>query len=188
MPRRIDERKVFEAVLRLWVDRGYAGTTTRQIAQHAGVNEATLFRRYGDKAKLVRMAIRRPLQTVPLRTLTATSDVEADLIQIVKSYLETNEQVGVVVPLLLMEASRHPELLPVLDIAWENMGFPIRVLEHHQARGALQEGDPFTMLIALIGPLFVVGMFRGVHLELPVIDIEGHVQAFLHGRAPGSPS
>ncbi len=182
MPRKINEQRVFETVIRLWVDQGYAGTTTKQIAQLAGVNEATLFRRYGGKAELVVLAIRRPLRNVPLRTLTATGDVEADLRNIVSSYLETNRQVGAIFPLLLVEASRHPELRPALDVAWENVGYVIRTIEHHQARGNLQKENPLTTLAALVGPLFVVGMLGKAHPDPPMIDVEGHVRAFLHGR------
>ncbi|MCP3919646.1 MAG: TetR/AcrR family transcriptional regulator [bacterium] len=169
------------------MDQGYARTTTKQIARLAGVNEATLFRRYGGKPQLLVSAIRQPLQNVPLRTMTATDDVEADLRHIVESYLETNRQVGAIFPLLLVEASRHPELRPALEVAWDNVGYVIRMIEHHQARGTLQKEPPLTTLAAFIGPLLVTGMLRKAHPEQPMIDVDGHVQAFLHGRAQTQP-
>jgi AcrR family transcriptional regulator len=183
MPKKINEDRVFEATLKLWLDQGYAGTTTKQIAKLAGVNEATLFRRYGDKAELVVRAISRPLQNVPLRALTITGDVELDLKNIVESYLETHQQVGAVFPLLLVEASRRPELRPALEVAWENVGFLIRTIEHHQAQGTLQREDPLTLLASLIGPLFVFGIVGRMHPDVPTIDVEDQVRAFLHGRA-----
>jgi AcrR family transcriptional regulator len=184
MPKKIDEDVLFETVLKLWVERGYSGTTTKKIAERAHVNEATLFRRYGGKAKLVVTAISKKLQNVPLRTLTATDDVEADLRRIVESYQETNQQIGAVFPLLLAEVSRDAALRPALEVAWENLGFLVRIIGHHQARGALREESPLTTLTALIGPLFVIGMFGDAHPAKSMFDAEEHVRAFLHGRAP----
>ena len=184
MPRKIDEKRLFETVLRLWVDRGHVGTTTKQIAKLAGVNEATLFRRYGNKGKLVLSAICESLRNVPLRTLIATDDVEADLRHTVETYWKTQQLVGPIFPLLLVEASQHSELRPALKIAWENNGFMIRMLEHHQDRGTLQKENPLTMLASLIGPLFTAGLFLRAQLPvLPTLDVEEHVRKFLHGRA-----
>ncbi len=188
MPKKIDEQRLFETVRKLWVERGYSGTTTKKIAELAGVNEATLFRRYGGKAELVTSAIREALQTVPLRRLDATDDVERDLQAIVEAYGETDRQVGTVFPLLLLEVSRHPELRAALDAAWQNIGFVTRMIEHHQARGALREEPALTTLTALIGPLFIVGLVGRVRPQRPTLDVERHVAAFLHGRATASAS
>jgi len=186
MPKKINEQQLFETVLKFWVERGYAGATTKQIATRAGVNEATLFRRYGGKAELVVAAIRASLRAVPLRDLRATDNVEGVLIRIVEAYLETYRQVGAVFPLLLVEVTRHPELRPAVDVAQENIGFLIRIIEHHQDRGALQKESPFSTLSAFIGPLFVVGLFTKVQGVTVPIDVEAHVRAFLGGRETSS--
>lgn len=43
------EDKVLSAAMRLFAERGYAATTTRALAEAAGVNEVTLFRRFDSK-------------------------------------------------------------------------------------------------------------------------------------------
>jgi AcrR family transcriptional regulator len=53
-----DER-ILRAFLALVAQPGLAGTTTRAIAQAAGVNEVTIFRRFGSKLALAREALRR---------------------------------------------------------------------------------------------------------------------------------
>lgn len=184
MPRQIEEARVFDAVVELWVREGYAGTTTKAIAANAGVNEATLFRRYGGKAELVRVALVAQLEGVPLRTLAATDDLGADLSRVVEGYLETYRQIGAVFPLLLIEVARHPELRPALGAAWTNVGALLEIVAHHQARGALREEPPLLTMLSLIGPLFVIGLVRQAQPDLPVeVNVEAHVQAFLHGRA-----
>jgi len=45
-------RQIMEAATNLFARRGYEGTTTRQIAQRAGVNEAIIFRHFPSKEDL----------------------------------------------------------------------------------------------------------------------------------------
>lgn len=51
--------RILRAFLRLVAERGIDATTTRALAEAAGVNEVTIFRHFGDKASLAREAIRR---------------------------------------------------------------------------------------------------------------------------------
>ena len=44
--------RIMEAASQLFTEKGYAGTTTRAIAERAEVNEVTLFRHFGTKDKL----------------------------------------------------------------------------------------------------------------------------------------
>ncbi|MEM7334630.1 MAG: helix-turn-helix domain-containing protein, partial [Chloroflexota bacterium] len=57
MPKVVDQTQIFNAVIELLIKKGYAGTTTKEIAQVAGINEVTLFRRYHSKAQLVIQAV-----------------------------------------------------------------------------------------------------------------------------------
>lgn len=184
MPRQIDEPHLFDAVTDLFVSEGYTGMTTKVIAARAGVNEVTLFRRYGGKADLVCAALRARLERVPLGSLVAADDLEADLVRVVEAYWETYRQVGAVIPLLLVEATRHPELRPALEVAWTNIHAVARIVAHHQARGRLRQESPFLAVLALVGPMFVVGLARQAWPELPLqTDAEAHVRGFLQGRA-----
>ena len=45
----------------LFAERGYAGTSTREIAARAGVSETLLFRHFGVKAKLFERAVLDPI-------------------------------------------------------------------------------------------------------------------------------
>jgi AcrR family transcriptional regulator len=45
--------RLLDAASSLFAERGYAATTTRAIAERAGVNEVTVFRRFGTKAGLL---------------------------------------------------------------------------------------------------------------------------------------
>lgn len=49
--------RLLEVAAHVYAECGYRGTTTRRIAQDAGVNEVTLFRQFGSKDALLREAI-----------------------------------------------------------------------------------------------------------------------------------
>ena len=51
---------VLQAAHRLFSEQGYHGTTTRQIAEEAGVGESVLFRNFGSKAELFETTILSP--------------------------------------------------------------------------------------------------------------------------------
>ncbi len=50
--------RILDAFRRLVVERGLEATTTRAVAEAAGVNEVTIFRHFKDKATLARSAFR----------------------------------------------------------------------------------------------------------------------------------
>jgi AcrR family transcriptional regulator len=53
---------LLSAALQVFAARGYAHSSTREIAEAAGVSEALLFRNFGTKAKLFELAIVAPFQ------------------------------------------------------------------------------------------------------------------------------
>jgi outer membrane protein TolC len=73
---------ILDAALRLYGEHGFRGTTTRRIAQEAGVNEVTLFRLFGSKTALLLEAlrvhgaepVRAELPAVPVDPLTELTE------------------------------------------------------------------------------------------------------------------
>lgn len=47
------QQKIFAAAVRLFAEKGYANTSTSEIAREAGVAEGTIFRHYGTKDQLL---------------------------------------------------------------------------------------------------------------------------------------
>jgi AcrR family transcriptional regulator len=187
MPRIVDEPAIFEAVMALFAAHGYDGMTTRDVATAAGVNEATLFRRYGSKAELVRRAINEQWRHVPLASVTTTGNVLDDLVAIVEAYEETSRSHGAIVTTLLVELMRHRDLAPAFEGGMENIRQLVAVITAHQEAGRLRPENPVAALTALLGPLMVTEMFRRAGIAHPPdrIDAVDHVRAFMVGRAPG---
>lgn len=186
MPKVIDESKIFSAALAILIEHGYEGATTQKIADVAEVNEVTLFRKYGSKAGLFEKVIEHQLADAPLNKLTYTGDLETDLLAIVDAYIETNELHGNIIPLLLIEMPRYPDLQGSFNTPWKNLQGIIKIIQKYQKQGELKTESPIACLTALIGPILVSQMIRHANLDMPVpaLDSQAHVEAFLNGRKP----
>ncbi|PYY13044.1 MAG: hypothetical protein DMG61_14715 [Acidobacteria bacterium] len=62
----VTEVRILEAAVQLFAGHGFSGTSTREIAQLAGVNETTLFRYYGTKKDLFWAALEARLSRIKL--------------------------------------------------------------------------------------------------------------------------
>jgi AcrR family transcriptional regulator len=184
LPKLVDESRIFKVAVDQLMARGYDGATTREIAEAAGVNEVTLFRRYGNKAALFEQAIASRLADTPLSQLVYTGDLEADLLSIVRAYLLANEAHGDIIPIILIEASRHPDLRSSMGVPWRNLQGVVGIIQRYQGRGRLERESPLTAISSLLGPVMISQMLRRANLEpeAPMVDPEAHVEAFLRGR------
>jgi AcrR family transcriptional regulator len=187
MPKRIDEDKLFRATVTVFAESGYRSTTTQEIAKRAGVNEVTLFRRYGDKASLINAALTHVLADTSFARVTFTHDVEADLVALVRAYAETAQTYGGAVMTLLTDAPRHPELREAMAALMPNLLNAARLIEEHQDRGQLAQGDPMQKLVMLIAPQLVSGLWARTGAAVPGagFDPETFVADFLKGHRAG---
>lgn len=83
--RQVDTRERIILAARDVIGRkGKRGATTREIADLAGVNEATLFRHFGNKESLIVAVAKHSCPDVELRDVLANADgpIEADLVQL----------------------------------------------------------------------------------------------------------
>jgi AcrR family transcriptional regulator len=189
MPKIVDESRIFTVAIDQLMAHGYDGATTRAIADAAGVNEVTLFRRYGSKAGLIQQALASRLADTPLNRLAYTGDLDADLVSVVRAYQLTNEAHGDIIPIILIEMPRHPELRSSMGVPWKNLEGAVGIIRRYQEQGQLNPESPLAAIASLLGPVMISLMLRRANLELeaPTVDPEAHVEAFLRGRERLSP-
>jgi AcrR family transcriptional regulator len=120
--------KILLAAIDLMAEKGYNGTTTKEIAAHAGVNEVTLFRHFGSKQKLLEAAFDRFHYAEEMTKLFRehlTGELHADLLLISRTYhrimnrnrklLEIAHKGGDTLPVEVhAKALRHPQQLKQL--------------------------------------------------------------------------
>lgn len=185
MPKVVIDQEVFNAVMNLMVASGYSGTTTKQMAEAAGISEVSLFRKYGSKAQLVRMAVTSIAGQFDFESACRyTGNVEDDLLRIVKLYQDLAARYGQFMAMLLPELSRYPELGDALDRPVNIMKQISRLIKRYQDKGILKNEHPLHTASSLLGPLLYTAMLRGSLLDadLAPVDLTKHIADFLHGR------
>ena len=157
MPKVVDVNRIYRTTLQIFVERGYEAATTKEIAERAGGNEATLYRRFNTKAELIQTALAKELGDSPFGHLKGSDDPHTDIAMIAKAYIETFEIFGAVVMALLFEAARHPEIQGATLALLPNLQNAAKIISDHQASGRISAGNPMIKLIALIAPLAMIG-------------------------------
>jgi TetR/AcrR family transcriptional regulator, cholesterol catabolism regulator len=89
--KRDKEARIRQAALRLFRDQGFAATTTRQVADHAGIAAGTLFLYVRSKEELVDFVFTGEIAAVvdeALRTLPRHGDVAARMMHLFGALLD----------------------------------------------------------------------------------------------------
>lgn len=184
MPKVISNEQILNAALDVIAQQGYAGATTREIADAAGINEVTLFRRFGNKQKLLTAAVEQEAENFAAAGVEYTGDVEVDLQRVVHFYQSLMRTHGRMIRMLLSEMPRQPELAEVMQTPLAIIGKICAIIEQYQKDGVLIEEAPMRSFTALVGPIFISGILESI---LP--DTVGstyspieHVRRYLAGR------
>lgn len=76
------ERKgsIIQAVISVMAEQGLSGTTTKRIAQKAGVSEAALYKHFPGKKELILAALEE-VGNAPLRILSRSPEVEGNVFE-----------------------------------------------------------------------------------------------------------
>ncbi|MFE1232813.1 TetR/AcrR family transcriptional regulator [Streptomyces sp. NPDC058745] len=185
--------KLVDTTIRLVSELGYAKTTTRAIAQAAGVAEGTLYRHFPDKATLFAEAVLQQNQhvvdwidTLPARAGTGT--VKANLTDCLTHLAALRADI---LPLELAILT-DPELARVAPPPGALPGPPGRLAEYlraEQALGRLRvDADPDHSAVVLLALLFGMAMHPPMppgQSSLPSLPgIADAVDLILKGLAP----
>jgi AcrR family transcriptional regulator len=104
--------RILLAAIDLMAERGYHGTTTREIAAQAGVNEVTLFRHFGSKQKLLEAAFDRFHYGDEMEKLfreRLSGDLRKDLLLIGKTYHRLMHQNRKLIMIVQKEGNNLPD-------------------------------------------------------------------------------
>lgn len=159
--------RILGATAELFAERGYANTSTRQIAQRAGVNEVTLFRHFKNKQGILQALSsewRERMAGFAVEQLPAPDDTVATLESLVRLEIEQSKAAGPVAMRLVLDARMSPEVAEVLGKnPSDNFGGMVEYLTQRQAAGDLrQDIDPAVMAEAFFSLTSQVIMSRQV--------------------------
>lgn len=168
---KITNEQILDAAREIFLQQGF-GASTLDIAQKAGISEASIFKRFTTKEELFFASMGIPEKSPLVKELEAISgkgNLKQNLIKLCLQIIEFNRQV---VPRLMMLRSRGnamPEMKNKRDSR------PIRdlkvftnFLEKEIEQGRLRPSDPQTIAMILLGSLMNFVFLEQMH---PLDDI-----------------
>jgi AcrR family transcriptional regulator len=156
----------------------------------AGVNEVTLFRRFGDKGNLVRAAIHARIGRFGETGTQPTGHLAGDLLRVVGFYCRMFEEHGRFLLTLITEAARNRELAELLHEPLSLLTGVDAMIASYQAGGQLRAEPVQQARNALIGPLLAHAVTaRIMPNSTATSPTPGQLVAtFLHGHAAATDS
>lgn len=157
---------LLEVTARLFACHGWRGTTTRRIAEAAGVNEVTLFRHFRSKEALLGEAIQAISREVhPADALPAVPDaIRGELLDWSMVLHARLRKHGPLILACLAEFSDHPELAPVAcESALDSFDDLARYFESARRVGKISHaGDIESAVMMLMNAVFMDAVTRDV--------------------------
>ena len=151
-------QRILQAAAQVFSEQGYTAATTRAIAAAAGVNEVTLFRRFGNKKNLL-MAVIDRFSALPgleaAMEAQLTGDYRQDLLRLGNHFMATMRERRAVVLMMLCEAERLPEVGEVIaQVPYQQRRLLGKYLRQQMERGVVRELDPELAAQVFFGMFF----------------------------------
>ena len=194
--------QLLEAALEVFSRKGFEGTTTKEVASHAGVTEAIIFRHFPTKQALYNAVLDYRAQSPEFlewldrfKACMERNDDEELLRSLARAILKDyREQPGFERVLLFAALEGHELGLahnrqlvaPVYEMFRD-------YFERRRREGALGDLDPSVVIAAIVGMAKHYGMMTqmfGYHSESSTDDevIESFVHIMMHGIRPAAPA
>ena len=103
--------EILAAAAEVFAQHGFRGSTTRRIADAAGVNEITLFRQFGSKEALLREAMQHMTQSISRTPLPDPPvDPDRELTEWSESFIQHLRLRSSIIRKMMSEIEERPEM------------------------------------------------------------------------------
>jgi AcrR family transcriptional regulator len=200
LPSRRDRREdILKASLHLFAEKGFHGTSMRDIAREADITEGLIYHYFADKRDLFRAIIEEHSFLPLLRTLPQLAeqlDLRGLLIVLARGFFDVLKQNTDLSRLLLQEVQVFPEEKEAffVDAVGESIGELARILDQRMSEKARTQVDPevaarifFNSLLAFFVEQEILG---GKHM-LPADEqsyVDHLVDMFVKRLGSGKPT
>lgn len=178
--RDVKRQDILKAAMELFAKNGFRGTTTRDLASHADVNEAIIFRYFTNKTELYRAILEEKVHQgdnhyKQVEEMAKTSDIQAFLEFIGHQFLERHEQDSTFMRLLLFSALEGHELAEMFLTAMAVRDPMVTYIQRQMDAGIFRRMDAFLAARAFLG------MFVG-HVQMQEIFGQKKAREFERGE------
>lgn len=189
------QEKIVEVAIRLFAEKGFANTSTAEIAKAADVSEGTIFKHYGTKDQLL-LSVVLPFikEFFPMMAREVMEEIFSDqnisFEEFVRAFLKNRTEFLVknkeIFRVLVKEVMyRDEELRMELFNYFMKQVPPIlgKIFEEFRARGEIIDQPPERILktIAPVFGGFFVSRLVLFNIDISDQDIEDLVQMIIHG-------
>ena len=180
--------RILTAAREIFERNGTRGTTTREVAERAGVNEATLFRHFGSKAALL-IAMREDAcglaEFREMVTGMTGADIRGDLTALGR--MSVNRMLGQRGLMCISLAEDAVEDFARTDTPeWRGPREMLTLLSEYLAQRVAEgrlRGDPELLARALMGLMFQLVVARKLWHDRPIDNatVDALIDIFLNG-------
>ncbi|MCM3743899.1 TetR/AcrR family transcriptional regulator [Sporosarcina luteola] len=191
------QRKILVAATEMFAEKGFAATSTNEIAKKAGVAEGTIFRHYKTKKDLL-LSIVTPMMVkmlgpIIIKDLNKVLDEDFEHFEefvraMIKNRQEFLDKNLKVVQIFLQEIPFHPELREqfIEHIGMKVVNRFIQIIEHYQSKGQIVN-LPATTVLRLTASS-IMGYFATKYIIDPKWNDDEEINQMIHflkkGLAP----
>jgi len=180
--------RILAAAREIYAEKGSRGTTTREVADRAGVNEATLFRHFGTKGHLLSAMLDHFSAATALPALLdqvrTAKTIEEQLQQLGRGAIDQLKRKEDLIKVSMAEEFSNPE---AVTCAWQAQTAARSALTGYmqeKVREGTLRGDPETLARIFMSLFFAYVMARKLWTRPDVSPdraIEAIVDVFLNG-------
>lgn len=188
--------KIIQAAIESFSEKGYAATSTNEIATKAGVAEGTIFRHYKTKKELLMSILMPTLSKIvaPFFMKNFVKDVFDNKFQSYEEFIRTliinrfefAKKHLPIVKIFLQEFAFHSEIKQIQKVFTEHVYHKfVDIVEHFQEKGDIISCPPRTVIQLTITTIIghMITRFLILHEEEwdDTAELERTIQFIMHG-------
>jgi AcrR family transcriptional regulator len=158
------QERILKAAQKLFAKRGYGGTTTRDLAQAAGVAEGTLFRHFENKKAILVEVATRGWMEILTDLLTALSEMGSykAVAQVMRKRMLSFNANTDMMRVCFMEAQFHPDLRDRIqaEVIDKMTDVAEAFFQTGMDRGTYRKMNPRSAALIFLGMFTVAGFSK----------------------------